>query len=95
MLCFMVPRLSHHDGSVDQGPARVFPTPPIARTLSRSMLSSAPPVERAPGCLNRHEHQVPADRPHTLAALYRVRNNLFHGQKATFRPRDEAIVKDA
>jgi len=54
-----------------------------------------PPVERAPGCLNRHEHQVPADWPHTLAALYRVRNNLFHGQKATFRPRDEAIVKDA
>ena len=45
--------------------------------------------------LDRHEGQVPADWPHTLAALYRVRNNLFHGQKATFRPRDEAIVKDA
>jgi len=54
-----------------------------------------PPVERAPGCLDRHEGQVPADWPHTLAALYRVRNNLFHGQKANFRPRDAAIVKDA
>lgn len=54
-----------------------------------------PPVERAPGCLDRHEDQVPADWPHTLAALYRVRNNLFHGQKANFRPRDAAIVKDA
>lgn len=32
------------------------------------------------------------DWPHTLAALYRVRNNLFHGEKSTHSEMDQQIV---
>lgn len=38
-----------------------------------------------PRCWTEHTNKgedVPLDWPHTLAALYRVRNNLMHGEKA-------------
>jgi hypothetical protein len=35
-----------------------------------------------PRCYYEHEESPPLDLPQTLAALVRVRNNLFHGEKA-------------
>jgi hypothetical protein len=51
-----------------------------------------------PGCWARHgdeAQEVPVDWPHTLAALYRVRCNLFHGEKARHSEMDRAIVSGA
>jgi hypothetical protein len=48
-----------------------------------------------PQCWNRHRNSgevVPLDWPHTLAALYRVRCNLFHGEKARHSEIDQRIV---
>jgi hypothetical protein len=52
----------------------------------------------APQCWKRHHDAkvpVPLDWPHTLAALYRVRCNLFHGEKAAHSEMDQRIVADA
>ena len=35
---------------------------------------------------------MPLDWPHTLAALYRVRCNLFHGEKGRHSEMDQRIV---
>lgn len=48
-----------------------------------------------PGCWRRHDEkgeEVPLDWPHTLAVLYRVRCNLFHGEKARHSEMDRRIV---
>ena len=48
-----------------------------------------------PQCWKRHRDAgegVPLDWPHTLAALYRVRCNLFHGEKARHSEMDQRIV---
>ncbi len=48
-----------------------------------------------PKCWKRHkgaEESIPVDWPHTLAALYKVRCNLFHGQKAAHSEMDQQIV---
>lgn len=48
-----------------------------------------------PKCWKRHTEageDVPIDWPHTLAALYRVRCNLFHGEKAVHSEMDGNIV---
>jgi hypothetical protein len=36
--------------------------------------------------------EKPLDWPHTLAALYRIRCNLFHGEKAVNSEMDNLIV---
>ena len=52
----------------------------------------------APKCWQRHrdtDERVPVDWPHTLAALYQVRCNLFHGEKAAHSEMDQRIVASA
>lgn len=51
-----------------------------------------------PACAETHEkagENVPLDWAHTFAAIYRVRNNLFHGEKAAHSEMDREIVKAA
>jgi hypothetical protein len=45
-----------------------------------------------PRCFLEHDH-VPLDWPHTLVALYRVRNNLFHGEKSRSSENDQRVVE--
>lgn len=62
----------------------------------RQMLEAG--VAPAPACWTRHadgREPVPLDWPHTLAAIYRVRNNLFHGNKASDSESDFEIVSAA
>lgn len=53
--------------------------------------------EVAPDCWLRHlaEGSRPVDWPHTLSAIYRVRNNLFHGEKSAHSEMDRRIVAAA
>jgi hypothetical protein len=64
----------------------------IRQNFSLGMLRFDPP------CGKRHmdagEH-MPIDWPHTLSALYRVRCNLFHGEKAPDSEIDQQIVSSA
>lgn len=51
-----------------------------------------------PRCWNSHQEAgelVPLDWPHTLAAIYRVRCNLFHGEKSAHSEMDRDIVNAA
>lgn len=51
-----------------------------------------------PQCWTRHQEEgtpVPLDWPHTLTTLYRVRCNLFHGEKAAHSEMDAQIVSSA
>ncbi len=51
-----------------------------------------------PKCWERHireSGEVPLDWPHTLEALYRVRCNLFHGEKFAHSEMDQMIVSAA
>jgi len=51
-----------------------------------------------PQCWIRHQQageQAPLDWPHTLAALYRVRCNLFHGEKAAHSEMDQVVIVSA
>jgi hypothetical protein len=51
-----------------------------------------------PQCWKRHRdagEPVPLDWPHTLAALYRVRCNLFHGEKSSHSEIDQYLVSCA
>jgi len=55
-------------------------------------------TEYQPKCWRRHAdagERVPVDWPHTLEALYRVRCNLFHGEKAPHSEMDQRIVSTA
>ena len=47
-----------------------------------------------PQCYLEHD-EVPLDWGHTLAALYRVRCNLFHGEKARGSENDRVVVARA
>lgn len=50
----------------------------------------------APDCWQFHQsagEEIPLDWPHTLQAIYRVRNNLFHGEKSAHSEMDKLIVK--
>jgi hypothetical protein len=52
----------------------------------------------APQCSKRHRdagEKIPIDWPHTLAAVYRVRCNFFHGEKALSSEMDQQIVSCA
>lgn len=51
-----------------------------------------------PQCWKSHKdagEEVPIDWPHTLAAIYRVRCNLFHGEKSAHSEMDREIVHAA
>jgi hypothetical protein len=51
-----------------------------------------------PPCWKRHVdggEQVPLDWSHTLTTLYRVRCNLFHGEKAAHSEMDQRVVSVA
>jgi hypothetical protein len=54
-------------------------------------------VECAPACWFKHreEGSETADWPHTLDAIYRVRCNLFHGEKGADFKSDREIVSAA
>ena len=62
------------------------------RGLVEHYLREYPGAPRAPNCHFRHPESVEPDWPHTLRALYRVRNNLFHGAKSAFQPDDQEVV---
>lgn len=56
---------------------------------------SAGAQEFEPKCWRRHSSEsmgIPVDWPHVLAALYRVRCNLFHGEKAVSSEGDQKMV---
>ncbi len=64
----------------------------VSRYLERS------DVRFAPQCARRHREageKIPVDWPHTLAALYQVRCNFFHGEKALSSEMDQQIVSCA
>ncbi len=51
-----------------------------------------------PQCWTRHiaaNEPVPVDLPHVLNTLYKIRCNLFHGQKAAHSEMDREIVRRA
>lgn len=51
-----------------------------------------------PQCWKKHKdagQSIPVDWPHTLAAVYRVRCNLFHGEKAAHSEIDQQVVSSA
>ncbi len=55
-------------------------------------------IAHEPKCWKRHQSEedgVPLDWPHTLAVLYRVRCNLFHGEKTLNSEIDRMIVSKA
>jgi len=52
-------------------------------------------IAHEPACWERHQNEgieVPLDWAHTLAVLYRVRCNLFHGEKSLHSEIDKTIV---
>ncbi len=53
----------------------------------------------APPCWKRHEQEVTLEKiidwPHTIDALYKVRCNLFHGEKVVSSENDKQIVSGA
>jgi hypothetical protein len=58
--------------------------------------SRCPDAGRAPECHLRHESTpMEPDWGHTLVALYRVRCNLFHGQKSGAGHEDRVILEAA
>ena len=54
-----------------------------------------PNISFEPECWREHENGIPLDLPHSLAAIYRVRCNLFHGEKSPHSEMDAIIVKAA
>lgn len=54
--------------------------------------------EFEPECAEWHQARgepVPCDWPHVIAAIYRVRCNLFHGEKSAHSEMDRRIVRAA
>lgn len=62
-------------------------------TMTRAYIDAGA-REFAPSCYFEHK-EVPLDWGHTLAALYRVRCNLFHGEKARSSENDQLVVAAA
>jgi hypothetical protein len=64
-----------------------------AETIERYLQAGARQI--SPDCWLRHREaheQIPLDFPHTAVALYRVRCNLFHGDKAPHSEVDRILV---
>lgn len=52
-------------------------------------------IPHEPSCFKSHTEsgeQIPIDWPHTLVSIYRVRNNLFHGEKSSSSEMNALIV---
>jgi hypothetical protein len=62
------------------------------RGLVDHYLREHPRAIRAPDCHFHHSEGIEPDWPHTLRALYRVRNNLFHGGKSAFQAADQEVI---
>jgi len=54
-----------------------------------------PDVQFSPKCARFHKNETPKDWPHTLHTIYRVRCNLFHGEKSPHSEMSAQIVKAA
>ncbi|CAN5385154.1 hypothetical protein BH10ACI3_BH10ACI3_23970 [soil metagenome] len=55
-------------------------------------------TEFEPKCWIRHiaaNESIPSDLPHVLNTIYKIRCNLFHGQKAAHSEMDQEIVRRA
>ena len=55
-------------------------------------------TEFEPACANWHIQRgepIPRDWPHFIQAVYRIRCNLFHGEKSAHSEMDRRIVKSA
>lgn len=66
------------------------------REIVRNLLAEDPPIVRSPSCYPKHVTDgYPLDWAHTVDALYRVRCNLFHGEKGLHNEIDRAIVSAA
>jgi hypothetical protein len=51
-----------------------------------------------PACWHRHmqaDGEIPVDWPHLLKPIYKIRCNLFHGQKSAHSEMDQRIVRAA
>ena len=67
----------------------------IKRYLEDPRIENLRHAPYEPQCWKRHRdagEEVPLDWAHTLAVLYRVRCNLFHGEKARHSEMDQRIV---
>jgi hypothetical protein len=71
--------------------------PDVDRRLLTAEFINAGARRYEPVCWPEHERRgdSPVDWPHTLAALYRVRCNLFHGEKSRSSENDHAVVTRA
>lgn len=65
------------------------------RAVTSYYQSECPDAQRAPDCHLIHTGDIHPDWSHTLEALYRVRCNLFHGQKSGAGNEDRAILTAA
>lgn len=63
--------------------------------MTRHYQSECPGAARAPDCHMTHTGEIEPDWAHTLEALYRVRCNLFHGQKSGGGNEDRMILQAA
>jgi hypothetical protein len=75
--------------------AGVREQPGLSRAALIERYLNAGVEEFAPQCAARHRQArgaIPLDWPHSLAALYRVRCNLFHGEKARHSEMDRWLV---
>ena len=63
--------------------------------VTRHYQSNCPRAARAPDCHMTHTGAIDPDWGHTLEALYRVRCNLFHGQKSGGGNEDRTILQAA
>ena len=52
-------------------------------------------TEFEPSCWHEHDRNPPLDWPHSFRSLYRVRCNLFHGEKTLDSDNDRIIIETA
>jgi hypothetical protein len=64
-------------------------------SLIKHYLEFHPGAKREPNCHSRHPKGIEPDWFHTLPVLYRVRNNLFHGNKSAYSNIDSDVVMAA
>lgn len=72
--------------------------PPSREEQIARYLAADEQPEHEPSCFQWHRdrgERVPMDLPHTMATIYRVRCNLFHGEKALETEMDRRIVAGA
>lgn len=71
---------------------------PVSRGERVQHYLRAGSIEFAPDCARVHLDRgepIPCDWPHFIQAVYRVRCNLFHGEKSAHSEMDHHIVRSA